>query len=126
MICETEKGTAAELEVRRRLAVRMLSQGKTASEASELVGAGLLSVKRWKAAWKKGGLEAVAAKPHPGRKPRLTTAQKWNVERILLRGPRAAAFFSPPQQNLWVNSGSGSLPRLCNRASFATSGVRKP
>ena len=92
------KGTAAELEVRRRLAVRMLSQGKTASEVSELVGASLSSVKRWKAAWKKGGVEAVAAKPHPGRKPRLTTAQKRNLERILLRGPRAAGFSS----DLWT------------------------
>jgi transposase len=78
------------LEVRRRLAVRMLSQGKSASEVSELVGASLSSVKRWKAAWQKGGVEAVAAKPHPGRKPRLTPAQKRLLVRMLLRGPRAA------------------------------------
>ena len=76
----------------------MLSQGKTASEVSELVGASRSSVKRWKAAWKKGGVEAVAAKPHPGRKPRLTTAQKRDLERILLRGPRAAGFSS----DLWT------------------------
>ena len=76
----------------------MLSQGKTASEVSELVGANLSSVKRWKAAWKKGGVEAIAAKPHPGRKPRLTTAQKRNLERILLRGPRAAGYSS----DLWT------------------------
>src|SRR3954453_9199358 len=31
-----------------------------------------------------------------------------------------------PQQNLWVCFGSGSRPRLCNRANFATSAVRKP
>jgi transposase len=86
------------LEVRRRLAVRMLSQGKTAGEVAELVGASLSSVKRWKAAWQKGGVEAVAAKPHPGRKPRLTDAQKRDLERILLRGPRAAGFSS----DLWT------------------------
>src|SRR5512147_1756364 len=34
--------------------------------------------------------------------------------------------FLPPQQNLWVCFGSGRSPRLCNRASFATSAVRKP
>jgi transposase len=88
------------LEVRRRLAVRMLSQGKSASEVSELVGASRSSVQRWKAAWQKGGVEAVAAKPHPGRKPRLTTAQKRRLERILLRGPRAAGFAS----DLWTCS----------------------
>ena len=32
----------------------------------------------------------------------------------------------PPQQNLWVRFGSGSCPRLCKRASFATFAVRKP
>lgn len=86
------KGSAAELEVRRRLAVRLLSQGKSRSEVAELVGASLSSVKRWKAAWKKGGVEAIAAKPHPGRKPKLTNAQKRQLERMLLRGPRAAGF----------------------------------
>ena len=34
--------------------------------------------------------------------------------------------YLPPQQNLWVRFGSGRLPRLCNRASFATCAVRKP
>jgi transposase len=101
------KGTAAELEVRRRLAVRMLSQGKTASEVSELVGASLSSVKRWKAAWKKGGVEALAAKPHPGRKPKLTNAQKRDLESILLRGPRAAGFSS----DLWTCGRVGQMIR---------------
>jgi transposase len=92
------KGSAAELEVRRRLAVRMLSQGVSPSEVAELVGANLSSVKRWKAAWQKGGDAALAAKPHPGRPPRLTTAQKRQLERILLRGPRAAGLGS----DLWT------------------------
>ncbi len=30
------------------------------------------------------------------------------------------------KQNLWVRFGSGRPPRLCKRASFATSGRRKP
>src|SRR4051812_18568264 len=32
----------------------------------------------------------------------------------------------PPQQNLWVRSGSRSRPRLCKRANFATFAVRNP
>ena len=32
----------------------------------------------------------------------------------------------PPQQNLWVDSGSGRRPRLWSKASFATFAVRKP
>jgi hypothetical protein len=34
--------------------------------------------------------------------------------------------FLPPQQNLWVRSGSGRRPRLWSKAIFAISGVRKP
>ena len=38
----------------------------------------------------------------------------------------AISSFLPPQQNLWVRFGSGRWPRLCSKASFATSAVRKP
>lgn len=78
----------------------MLSQGVSRSEVAKFVGASLSSVKRWKAAWQKGGVDALAAKTHPGRKPRLTTAQKRDLERILLRGPRAAGYST----DLWTCS----------------------
>jgi transposase len=48
------EGSAAELEARRRWAVELLAKGKTCPEVAELVGRSLSSVKRWKAAWKKG------------------------------------------------------------------------
>jgi len=92
------KGSAAELEVRRRLAVGMLAKGKSLREVAELVGASMSSVKRWKAAWKKGGVEAVAAKPHPGRTPRLSPAQLRQLEKTLLRGPIAAGYST----DLWT------------------------
>src|SRR3954467_5867872 len=38
----------------------------------------------------------------------------------------AALLYLAPQQNLWVCLGSGSRPRLCNRANLATLAVRKP
>ena len=61
------------------------------------------------------------AKTHHRRK-RWERRKLENVRESIL------AFFliSPPQQNLWVRFGSGSCPRLCNRASFATLTVRKP
>lgn len=92
------KGSAAELEVRRRLAVGMLAKGKTIREVAELIGASESSVKRWKAAWVKGGVDALAAKPHPGRPPRLSTAQLRQLVNILLRGPIAAGYAT----DLWT------------------------
>ncbi len=58
-------------------------------------------------------------------------------ERTIYLGPRAQEVllswlrpdpleYRPPQQNLWVRFGSGSCPRLCNKASFATFAVRNP
>ncbi|MGE0606038.1 MAG: helix-turn-helix domain-containing protein [Pirellulales bacterium] len=77
------KGSAAELEARRQRAVRLLAQGKTNAKVAELVDASVSSVKRWKAAWKKGGSESLAAKPHPGPSSRLSEvalALSWSVD----------------------------------------------
>lgn len=91
-----------------------------------MVGASLSSVKRWKAAWKKGGVEAVAAKPHPGRKPKLTNAQKRQLERMLLRGPRGGLFQRPvdvrPSRRSDPSPVRGDLPRRSCAANPA--GVR--
>ena len=85
-------GSAAVLEARRRWAASLLAQGRSCSEVAELVGASLSSVKRWKAAWKKGGIESLAAKPHPGPTPRLSDSQKRQLVKLLTRGPQASGF----------------------------------
>lgn len=96
------KGSAEVLEARRLEAGRQLLAGKGIREVARLVKASPSSVKRWKEALEEGGLEALAAKPHPGRPPRLTAEQKEDLAAILLRGPRAAGF----PTDLWT------LPRI--------------
>ena len=86
------KGTAAELEVRRRLGAKLLAEGKGIREVARLVGASPSSVARWKQAVEQGGREALRAKPHPGRRPYLTARQKERLKRVLLKGPLAAGF----------------------------------
>lgn len=92
------KGSAAELEVRRRKAVDLLQDGKTLTEVARLVGADLSSVKRWKRAVKTGGLAALAAKPNPGRPSKLTDEQKQLLSTIVRQGARAAGF----RNELWT------------------------
>ena len=70
------KGSAEALEARRLEAGRLLLAGRGIREVARLVNASPSSVKRWKDALEEGGLEALAAKPHPGRPPRLTAEQK--------------------------------------------------
>jgi len=91
-------GSAQALETRRMIAVRLLQQGKGVRETARLVGASSSSVVRWKQALQSGGEEALKAKPHPGRRPKLSQSQKEVLEQILLQGPQAAGFKS----QLWT------------------------
>jgi transposase len=86
------KGSAAELEARRRQAVVLLHDGKSNTEVARLVGVHLSSVKRWKRAIASGDLSILAAKPHPGRSPKLSLAQKQELVQIVRGSPLAAGF----------------------------------
>ena len=92
------KGSAAELQARRVLAGQLLLEGGYVDEVAEIVGASESSVRRWRRAVEKGGLEALRAKPHPGRKPRLDVKQKRQLIEILLSGPRKAGYLT----DLWT------------------------
>lgn len=92
------KGSAAELEVRRRIAGHMLQQGKGVREVARLVKASPSSVSRWKKELGKGGEDALAAKKHKGRPPRLKERQKKELEQILLKGAEAAGYAT----DLWT------------------------
>jgi len=82
------KGSAAELEQRRQLAVRLLEQGLKGTQVAKALGVSDASVTRWKQAYEKGGRAALAAQPHPGGQPRLTLAQRRQLLGLLLQGPR--------------------------------------
>jgi transposase len=86
------------LEARRILAGRLLLEGSDVGEVAELVGASVSSVKRWRQAVEKGGLEALKAKPHPGPTPRLNPKQKQQLVKILLAGPLKAGY----RNDLWT------------------------
>jgi transposase len=92
------KGTAAELEARRFRAVELLQSGQSTAEVARLLGAGHSSVKRWKSALAKGGVDALAAKPHPGTPSKLSDDQKARLVEILVAGPLASGYLT----DLWT------------------------
>lgn len=92
------KGTGAELEARRRFAAALLRDGKSLAETARLTGAHLSSVKRWKKAIETDGEQALAAKPQPGRAPKLSDQQKHRLAEILRRGAVAAGY----RTELWT------------------------
>jgi transposase len=92
------QGSQEELERRRERAVALLAEGLTPVEVARRVGVDRRSVRRWKAAHRTGGRQALKAKPVPGRPPKLSHEDKDRLESMLLAGARAAGFAS----DLWT------------------------
>jgi transposase len=80
------KGSAEQLEARRRLAVRLLDEGRSITEVAELVEASVSSVKRWRSTAINGGIHALQARPHHGPGFRLTKEQEEELTEILKKG----------------------------------------
>lgn len=83
-------GTPQELEQRRVRAVHLLAQGFSPVEVASQIGVDRRSVRRWKAAVRKRGAAAVAAKPAAGRPRRLAARDLSRLRRLLLKGALAA------------------------------------
>lgn len=85
-------GSPGALERRRRRAIELLREDLLPVEVARRVGADRRSVRRWKAAYLRGGEEALRAKPAPGRPPKLSAQDKAELAAALLRGAQAAGF----------------------------------
>lgn len=107
-------GSAAELEARRRRAAEYFQERKPLQEIARLFGVDLSSVKRWQRAWKAGGVDALAAKPHPPRATKLSEKQKQQLIETLVAGPLAAGF----RTNLWTCGRVAALVRRRFRVSY--------
>ena len=91
-------GSPQELERRRRRAIALLVAGEAPVDVARQVGVDRRSVRRWRAAHRRHGVAGVRAKPAPGRPPKLSAAQRTQLERLLLKGAEAAGFATP----LWT------------------------
>jgi transposase len=92
------KGTAAELEYRRCLAVQRVFEGYPAQEVADFLGVESRSVRRWVAEVRRSGWIALASEPSPGRPPKLTHTQEKIVLRWLRDSPTEHGFAS----ELWT------------------------
>ena len=81
------KGSAAELEQRRRQAISLLEQGLKAIQVAKALDTSPASITRWRQAYERQGQAGLSAKPHPGRRPKLTARQRERLGKLLLEGP---------------------------------------
>jgi transposase len=91
-------GSATELEARRRRAAECFQTGESLRTVADRFGVNPSSVKRWKRAWREGGVEALSAKPHPGGVSKLTIAQRDELVDLVVAGPLEAGF----KTDLWT------------------------
>jgi transposase len=92
------KGTAAELERRRRRAVELVEQGEAPAVVARILGVTRTSLHRWRRLARHG--TGLAAKPSPGRRRRLTDQQLQELEGLLDQGAPAHGFAN----ELWTSA----------------------
>src|SRR5712692_11975244 len=91
-------GSPDELERRRRRGIELLQEGASVTEVARRLGCSHSSVILWREAVRRRGPTALAAKPAPGRPPKLTAGQRRQISRLLLRGAAAWGF----ETDLWT------------------------
>jgi transposase len=92
----------AQMERRRLKAARLFEKGVSAPEVARRLGVARQVGYRWKGAWQKDGVSALASKGRTGPKPKLDAAQTQQVVEALLEGPVAQGY----RTQLWT------LPRV--------------
>jgi transposase len=91
-------GKPEVLECQRLQALALLEAGHRPSEVARRLGVSAAAVSRWKKISQRAGQEGLKAKPHPGPRPKLTAAQRQELERVLLKGPLAHGY----RNDLWT------------------------
>jgi transposase len=92
------KGSSAVLEQRRRHAVALLKQGMKSAAIAKALKVSLVSVGRWRQAMLQGGLQALLARPVPGRPLKLDLAKRKRIVDLLRQGPTHHGF----ETELWT------------------------
>jgi len=87
------------LERRRLKAARLLQQGCSEAETARKVGVHRQSVSRWAGQLAAGGRSALRRSPRPGRKPRMSEADRRRIIAGLKRGPEALGY----ETGLWTS-----------------------
>ncbi len=113
------KGSAEELERRRRQAIALLNQGARPATVARAVGTSRASVTRWRQAYEAGGQKGLRARPHPGGTSRLTDTQRKRLVGLLLQGPRKHGYAT----ELWTLARVAELIAVTFGIEYHPSGV---
>jgi transposase len=108
------KGTASELEARRRIAVEKHREGWTQAAIADFLDVHPVTVAKWMARHRQKGDSGLAAKPTPGRPRFLTPDQERQVLGWLMEKPTAHGF----RTDLWTARRVADLIRRRFRVQY--------
>ncbi len=77
---------------RRYQAVRLLADGREASEVAQVLGCSVSSVYYWAADWREQKVAGLAEGPHEGRPRRLDATAEAQLEQLLAADPQAHGY----------------------------------
>lgn len=112
-------GKPEQLECQRLQAHALLEAGVRPSEVARRLGVSPAAVSRWKKMSLQAGRESLKAKPHPGPRPKLTVAQRRELEVLLLQGPLAHGYMT----DLWTLKRIAEMIEKHFAVHYAPSGV---
>jgi transposase len=92
------------MKQRRLRAAKLFGRGATQAEVARTLGVSRQSAMLWERAWKRAGKKGLEGAGRAGRRPRLTVAQRSQIETALRRGPQAHGY----RTELWT------LPRIAD------------
>jgi transposase len=129
-------GSPEQLERRRRRAVTMSQHGDGPARIAEALQTTPQTVCQWLREYRQGGPGALAAKPVPGRPPKLNGRQRQALVRCLLKGASAFGFatdlWTCPRIAQLIEQRYGTryhvdaIPRLMASLGFSPSEARTP
>jgi transposase len=76
-------GSARELELRRKRAMKLVNGGHTTGDVARMVGCDQRSVQRWRVVYDRRGTNGLRARANTGRPPKLDDKQKEELQNIL-------------------------------------------
>ena len=113
------KGSAEELERRRRQAVEVIQNGGSPTKVSEILGVSQSSVFRW-LEMAENGPDGLSAKPYPPRELRLSDKQLNQLGRLLSMGATAHGW----SNDLWTATRAQEMIRRHFGEEFHVEHVR--
>ena len=113
-------GTAEGLQRRRLRAVELVEQGESPDDVARSLGCGRSSVYTWVKLARQSP-EKLAARPHPGPKPRLSAERLRELEALLLGGAKAHGW----RTESWTAARVAELVERRFRVHFHPEHVRK-